>query len=84
MESFLDKEPFATTYNPNIYISIVALIILYVIYIFYQYIYDKIYVKKDCEKKYERKHSDDEYNMLILDEEFKINNYYHKNSYRYF
>jgi len=84
MESFLDKEPFANTYNPNIYISIVALIILYVIYIFYQYIYNKIYIKKDWGKKYERKDSDDEYNMLILDEEFKINNYYHKNSYRYF
>lgn len=102
MDSFFDKEPFATGYNPNIYISILGLIFLYVIYSFYQYIYDK----NKTEKKYNRKDSDEEYNMLILDgnlnlceksnfssseedhtilaEEFKINDYYHKNFYRYF
>ena len=29
MDSFFDKEPFATGYNPNIYISILGLIFLY-------------------------------------------------------
>ena len=35
MDLFLDKEPFATTYDQNIYICILALIFLYVIYSFY-------------------------------------------------
>ena len=100
MDSIFDKEPYASAYNPNIYISILAVIFLYVIYSFYQYMYNK------TEKKYNRKDSDDEYNMLILDEnfnlyeksnlssneeiipilseEFKLNDYYHKNFYRYF
>jgi hypothetical protein len=129
MDSFFDKEPYASAYNPNIYISILA---LYIIYSFYQYMYNK----NKTGKKYNRKDSDEEYNMLILDgnlnlyeqsnissdgvfrklpqhsvspaaphpgylisedrrdgdiqallgaaEEFKINDYYHKNCYRYF